>query len=81
MRHGGPADQRIQIGDEIRTMRERRGLTRIELARRAGIGRMVHGSVERGATNLDLDACRGSASPLGRPVVVTFGRDTLERTG
>jgi transcriptional regulator with XRE-family HTH domain len=71
-------DQQIRIGNEIRTMRERRGLTRIELARRAGIGRMVQSRVERGLTNLDLDVLQRIGLALGQPVVVTFGRDPHE---
>jgi hypothetical protein len=69
---------RARIGGEIRTMRERRGLTGTELARRAGIGRMVESRVERGATNLDLDVLQRIGLALDRPLVVTFGRDILE---
>jgi transcriptional regulator with XRE-family HTH domain len=71
-------EQRARIGSEIRAMRERRGWTRTELARRAGIGRMVESRVERGATNLDLDVLQRIGAGLGRPLVVTFGRDLLE---
>ena len=59
-------------------MRGRRNLTRTELAERAGIGRMVVGRIERGVTNLDLDAVQRIGIALGRPVVVTFCRDMLE---
>jgi len=59
-------------------MRERRGWTRIELARRAGIGRMVVGRIERGATNPDIDVLQRIGVALGRPLLVTFGRDALE---
>ena len=59
-------------------MRERRGLTRTELARRAGIGRMVESRIERGETNLDLDALQRIGVALDRPFLVTFGRDLLE---
>jgi transcriptional regulator with XRE-family HTH domain len=68
-------DQRMRVGAEIRTMRERRGWTRTELARRAGIGRMVESRVERGTTNLDLDVLQRIGIALGRPLLVTFGRD------
>src|SRR3954468_6401339 len=71
-------EQRIRIGGEVRAMRERRGLTGTELARRAGIGRMVQSRVERGATNLDLEVLHRIGLALGGPLVVTFGRDTLE---
>ena len=59
-------------------MRERRGLTRTDLARRAGIGRMVESRVERGITNLDLDVLQRIGVAMDRPLVVTFGRDILE---
>jgi transcriptional regulator with XRE-family HTH domain len=71
-------EQRIRIGGEIRTMRERRGWTRTELARRAGIGRMVESRVERGTTNLDVDVLQRIAVAMDRPLLVTFGRDLLE---
>jgi len=73
-------EQRFRIGDEVQRMRERRGWTRTELARRAGIGRMVESRIERGATNLDLDGLQRIGLALGGPVVVTFGRDVLEPT-
>jgi transcriptional regulator with XRE-family HTH domain len=59
-------------------MRERRGWTRAELARRAGIGRMVESRVERGITYLDLDILQRIGLAMDRPLVVTFGRDVLE---
>lgn len=59
-------------------MRERRGWTRIELARRAGIGRMVESRIERGMSNVDLDVLQRLAIALARPLIMTFGRDTLE---
>jgi len=71
-------EQRVRIGSEIRAMRERRGWTRTDLAARAGIGRMVQGRVERGVTPLDLDVLQRIGLALGRPVLVTFGRDLME---
>jgi transcriptional regulator with XRE-family HTH domain len=71
-------EQRLRLGVEIRSSRERRGLTRIALADRAGIGRMVVSRVERGVTNLDLDVLQRIGLALARPVVVTFGRDPDE---
>lgn len=59
-------------------MRERRGLTRTELARRAGLGRMVESRIERGVGSVDLDALQRIGVALGRPLLVTFGRDLLE---
>lgn len=71
-------EQRLRIGGEIRAMRERRGLTRTELARRAGIGRMVESRIERAATNMDLDVLQRIGVALDRPLLVTFGRDLAE---
>lgn len=71
-------EQRVRIGGEIRTMRERRGWTRTELAAHAGIGRMVESRVERGTTNLDLDVLQRIGIALERPLLVSFGRDVLE---
>src|SRR6478609_8991128 len=71
-------DQRIRVGGEIRAMRERRGWSRTELARRAGIGRMVESRIERGETNLDIDALHRIGLAMDRPLLVTFGRDMLD---
>lgn len=73
-------DQRVRIGGEIRAMRERRAWTRSELAERAGIGRMVVGRIEGGSTNLDIEVLQRVGLALGRPLLVTFGRDVLEAT-
>ncbi len=59
-------------------MRERRGWSRTELARRAGIGRMVESRIERGETNLDIDALHRIGLAMDRPLLVTFGRDMLD---
>ena len=71
-------EQRARVGGEIRVMRERRGWTRIELARRAGIGRMVESRIERGVGGMDLDALQRIAVALDRPLLVSFGRDLVE---
>lgn len=71
-------EQRARVGGEIRAMRERRGWTRIELARRAGIGRMVESRIERGIGGIDLDALQRIAVALDRPLLVSFGRDLIE---
>ncbi len=72
-------EQRARLGASIQAMRERRGWTRLELARRAGIGRMVASRIERGATNPDLDALQRIAVAFGRPLNVDFGgRDPAE---
>lgn len=74
-------EQQARIGGEIQAMRERRGWTRIQLAARANLGRMVVGRIERGVANPDLDALQRIALALGRPLVVSFGgRDPEETT-
>lgn len=70
---------RARIGAEVQRLRERRGLTKSELATRAGLGRMVESRIERGVANPDLDALQRIAVALGRPLVVSFGgRDPAE---
>ncbi|HET7472229.1 MAG TPA: helix-turn-helix domain-containing protein [Candidatus Limnocylindrales bacterium] len=64
---------RARLGTDVRTLRERRGLTRSELARRAGLGRMVESRIERGVGNPDLEALGRIALALGRPLVISFG--------
>ena len=71
-------EHRARVGGEIRVMRERRGWTRIELARRAGIGRMVESRIERGVGGMDLDALQRIAVASDRPLLVSFGRDLVE---
>src|SRR4029079_3635909 len=73
-------EQRPRIGGEIQAMRERRGWTRTELARRAEIGRMVESRIERGTTNVALAVLQRVGLALGRPLLATFGRDVLEAT-
>ena len=64
---------RARIGREVQTLREQRGLTRLELAARAGLGRTVESRIERGLANPDLEAVQRIASALGRPLIVSFG--------
>ena len=64
---------RATIGADIQTLRERRGLTRTQLAARAGLGRMVESRNERGVANPDIEALQRIAVALGRPLVVQFG--------
>ena len=72
-------EQRARIGSDIQTIRARRGLTRSQLAFRAGLGRMVESRIERGVTNPDLDALQRIAMALDRPLLVQFGgRDPNE---
>lgn len=74
-------EQQARIGAEIQAMRERRGWTRIELAARAGLGRMVESRIERGVATPDLDALQRLAIALDRPLIVSFGgRDPSELT-
>jgi transcriptional regulator with XRE-family HTH domain len=74
-------EQQARIGGEIKALRERRGWTRVELAARAGLGRMVESRIERGIGTTDLDALQRIAIALDRPLIVSFGgRDPSEPT-
>jgi transcriptional regulator with XRE-family HTH domain len=66
-------EQRARVGVDIQTLRERRGWTRIELASRAGLGRMVVSRLERGIANADLEALQRIAAAFDRPLVIDFG--------
>lgn len=60
-------------------MRERRGWTRIQLAKRAGLGRMVVSRIEHGTGAMDLEALQRIGAAVGRSLSITFGRDPLEQ--
>lgn len=68
-------EQRARIGAEIQAFRERRGWTRVRLADRAGLGRMVIGRLERGIGHVDLDALQRVAAAFDQTLQVTLGRD------
>jgi transcriptional regulator with XRE-family HTH domain len=71
-------EQRARVGGEIKVLRERRGWSRLALAGRAGLGRMVESRLERGIGAFDLDALQRIAVALDQPLQITFGRDRLE---
>jgi transcriptional regulator with XRE-family HTH domain len=71
-------ERKLALGREVRAARRRRGWTQSELARRAGVGRLVVGRIERGTTRLDVDALVRVALALGRRLEVGFARDRLE---
>src|SRR4051794_27443966 len=71
-------EQRARLGAEVHGLRERRGWTRIELGRRAGLGRMVIGRLERGVGAVDLDGLIRISVACDQPLTVSFGRDRLE---
>lgn len=71
-------DRMLAVGDEVRRARRRRGWTQAELARRSGVGRLVVGRIERGATRLDVEALVRIGLALGRRLDVGFARDRLE---
>jgi len=68
-------EQRARIGAEVQAFRERRGWTRIQLAERAGLGRMVVGRLERGTGHVDLDALQRVAAAFEQALQVGFGHD------
>jgi transcriptional regulator with XRE-family HTH domain len=62
----------------MRTMRRRRKWTQVDLARRAGVGRLVIGRAERGVGNLDLETLERIGLALGVALVVSYSRDPRE---
>jgi transcriptional regulator with XRE-family HTH domain len=71
-------ERHSRLGGEIRRMRVRRRWTQAELARRAGIGRLVVGRAERGVGPLDIEILERIGIALGVSLAVGFGRDMRE---
>jgi len=72
------AERRARIGAQVREARGRRGWSQLEVARRAGLGRLVVGRIERGIVPLDVDGLERISAALGVALIVQFGRDLIE---
>jgi transcriptional regulator with XRE-family HTH domain len=73
-------ERRSRIGGEIRALRRRRDWTQEELARRAGVGRLMISRAERAAGSLDVDTLEHIALAFGVPLMLGFGRGPVEGT-
>jgi transcriptional regulator with XRE-family HTH domain len=71
-------ERRAKLGGELRAMRVRRRWTQVDLAGRAGVGRMVVARMESGSGPVDLEALERMAIALGVPLTVACGRDPQE---
>jgi len=63
----------LSLGEMIRTLRLRQGLSQAELARRATLSRNEISLSERDATHLELRTLQRIAEALGYRLVVSFG--------
>jgi transcriptional regulator with XRE-family HTH domain len=71
-------EQGAHLGGAIKEMRIRRRWTQNELARRANVGRLVVGRLERGVGPLDVETLDRIALALEVPLAIGFDRDLRE---
>ncbi|MBB3728847.1 helix-turn-helix domain-containing protein [Nonomuraea dietziae] len=62
-----------EVGARLRRMREERGLSLSELARRAGVGKATLSGVETGVRNPTLDTLWAITAQLGVPIAAILG--------
>ena len=67
----------MTIGSNIRSLRERKGLTQCELAERAGVTQVYISYCENGRKEPSMQLCRKLASVFGCPISAIV--DTEER--
>ncbi|GAA3472023.1 helix-turn-helix domain-containing protein [Nonomuraea roseola] len=65
-----------EVGARLRRMREERGLSLSELARRAGVGKATLSGVETGVRNPTLDTLWAITAQLGVPIAAVLGTPT-----
>ncbi|GAA2365077.1 helix-turn-helix domain-containing protein [Nonomuraea africana] len=65
-----------EVGARLRRMREERGLSLSELARRAGVGKATLSGVETGTRNPTLDTLWAITAQLGVPIAAVLGATT-----
>jgi putative molybdopterin biosynthesis protein len=65
-------------GERIRTLRSARGITQLELARRAGISRQALGAIEAGLYHPSVTVALSLARELGETVESLFAEQTEE---
>ncbi len=62
----------IQFGNELRKIRETRGMTQETFALYCDISRAYYGRIERGEHSATLDICRKISDALGIPISELF---------
>lgn len=71
-----------QLGSELRSARNRRGLTQAALARMAGLPRLKVIQVERGEASVSIGAYAEIAAALGQALKLSpASRPTLDEVG
>lgn len=62
----------VQFGNELRKIRETRGMTQEAFALYCGISRAYYGRIERGEHSATLDICRKISDALGISISELF---------
>lgn len=70
---GRPAELSAEVGERVRQLRLRRGLSLSELARRAGLGKGTLSELESGQRNPTLETLYALAAPLGVGLAALIG--------
>lgn len=68
-----------EVGSRIRRLREERGVSLSELARRAGVGKATLSGLENGTRNPTLETLWAVTAELGVPLALALGADAAER--
>lgn len=74
------ASVRRDIGIDLRASRRRRRWTQDGAARRIGVTRQIVGRIERGTTDVSLEAIGRLAAALDRPLAIALRRDPAAET-
>ncbi|WP_433249373.1 helix-turn-helix domain-containing protein [Streptosporangium sp. CA-135522] len=67
------------VGQRIRRLREERGISLSELARRAGVGKATLSGLENGTRNPTLETLWAVTAGLGVPLALALGADPVIR--
>lgn len=62
----------VNVGAQIRTLREQRGMTVTELGRLTGVTKSQISQIERGGSNASIPVLRAIATALGVPLFTLF---------
>jgi transcriptional regulator with XRE-family HTH domain len=70
---------RLQFAANVRTLRKGKGMTQLQLATAAGLGRVFINQVERGHNSVNLETIGAIASALGERPATLIGSSAATR--